>query len=113
MGSSIGVINTSTSSCTHQNSITGSPAPSGRPPAISARDYVESLHQNNKATLLYGKNNVHVQPVSVFGILLIFVHIKIFFYFCEFFYIKFILIFSFIERTRRSNAWIHVSPSKP
>ncbi|KAG1714265.1 Small G protein signaling modulator 2 [Nymphon striatum] len=27
-----------------------------------ARDYVESLHQNNKATLLYGKNNVFVQP---------------------------------------------------
>ena len=31
---------------------------------LNARDYVESLHQNNKATLLYGKNNVHVQPVS-------------------------------------------------
>lgn len=31
---------------------------------MNARDYVESLHQNNKATLLYGKNNVHVQPVS-------------------------------------------------
>lgn len=29
---------------------------------LNARDYVESLHQNNKATLLYGKNNVHVQP---------------------------------------------------
>ncbi|XP_037795802.1 small G protein signaling modulator 1-like, partial [Penaeus monodon] len=29
---------------------------------VNARDYVESLHQNNKATLLYGKNNVHVQP---------------------------------------------------
>ncbi|CAM1308797.1 SGSM2 (predicted) [Pycnogonum litorale] len=28
----------------------------------AARDYVESLHQNNKATLLYGKNNVLVQP---------------------------------------------------
>ncbi|XP_066982127.1 small G protein signaling modulator 1-like isoform X2 [Macrobrachium rosenbergii] len=28
----------------------------------NARDYVESLHQNNKATLLYGKNNVQVQP---------------------------------------------------
>lgn len=32
---------------------------------LNARDYVESLHQNNKATLLYGKNNVHVQPVSI------------------------------------------------
>ncbi|KAG8189167.1 hypothetical protein JTE90_018459 [Oedothorax gibbosus] len=26
------------------------------------RGYVESLHQNNKSTLLYGKNNVMVQP---------------------------------------------------
>lgn len=26
------------------------------------RDYVESLHQNSKSTLLYGKNNVLVQP---------------------------------------------------
>lgn len=31
--------------------------------AHCAKDYVESLHQNNRATLLYGKNNVHVQPV--------------------------------------------------
>ncbi|XP_078410573.1 small G protein signaling modulator 1 [Cetorhinus maximus] len=29
---------------------------------LSARDYVESLHQNSRATLLYGKNNVLVQP---------------------------------------------------
>ncbi|KAF2364582.1 hypothetical protein FHG87_004670, partial [Trinorchestia longiramus] len=28
----------------------------------NARDYVDSLHQNYKATLLYGKNNVLVQP---------------------------------------------------
>ncbi|XP_037872308.1 small G protein signaling modulator 2 isoform X2 [Bombyx mori] len=28
----------------------------------SAKDYVESLHQNSTATLLYGKNNVRVQP---------------------------------------------------
>ncbi|CAG0890963.1 unnamed protein product [Darwinula stevensoni] len=27
-----------------------------------AKDYVESLHQNNRVTLLYGKNNVVVQP---------------------------------------------------
>lgn len=27
-----------------------------------AKDYVESLHQNSKSTLLYGKNNVIVQP---------------------------------------------------
>lgn len=28
----------------------------------AAKDYVESLHQNSRATLLYGKNNVHVLP---------------------------------------------------
>lgn len=33
-------------------------------PASVAKDYVESLHQNSKATLLYGKNNVLVLPVS-------------------------------------------------
>ncbi|XP_053617034.1 small G protein signaling modulator 2-like isoform X2 [Plodia interpunctella] len=31
----------------------------------SAKDYVESLHQNSTATLLYGKNNVRVQPKDV------------------------------------------------
>lgn len=31
---------------------------------MSAKEYVESLHQNSKSTLLYGKNNVMVQPVS-------------------------------------------------
>lgn len=30
----------------------------------AAKDYVESLHQNSRATLLYGKNNVLVLPVS-------------------------------------------------
>ncbi|XP_025022939.1 small G protein signaling modulator 2 isoform X1 [Python bivittatus] len=30
--------------------------------AASARDYVESLHQNSRTHLLYGKNNVLVQP---------------------------------------------------
>ncbi|XP_053375444.1 small G protein signaling modulator 1-like isoform X2 [Mercenaria mercenaria] len=29
---------------------------------LSAREYVESLHQNSRTTLLYGKNNVLVQP---------------------------------------------------
>lgn len=29
-----------------------------------AKDYVESLHQNSRATLLYGKNNVMVLPLS-------------------------------------------------
>ncbi|XP_030379020.1 small G protein signaling modulator 1 [Scaptodrosophila lebanonensis] len=33
--------------------------------ASVAKDYVESLHQNAKATLLYGKNNVHVLPKDV------------------------------------------------
>ena len=32
---------------------------------MSVKDYVESLHQNSKSTLLYGKNNVIVQPVSL------------------------------------------------
>lgn len=31
--------------------------------ATAAKDYVESLHQNSRATLLYGKNNVLVLPV--------------------------------------------------
>ncbi|XP_053937972.1 small G protein signaling modulator 1 isoform X2 [Cuculus canorus] len=34
-------------------------------PSLSARDYVESLHQNSRATLLYGKNNVLVQPLAL------------------------------------------------
>lgn len=29
---------------------------------FSPKEYVESLHQNCKSTLLYGKNNVYVQP---------------------------------------------------
>jgi small G protein signaling modulator 1 len=33
-------------------------------PASTAKDYVESLHQNSRATLLYGKNNVLVHHVS-------------------------------------------------
>ena len=31
--------------------------------ALTARDFIESLHQNNKSTLLYGKNHVFVQVV--------------------------------------------------
>ncbi|XP_077354471.1 small G protein signaling modulator 1 isoform X1 [Festucalex cinctus] len=31
-------------------------------PLVWAREYVESLHQNSRATLLFGKNNVLVQP---------------------------------------------------
>uniref|UniRef100_A0AAQ5Z5R5 Small G protein signaling modulator 1a n=1 Tax=Amphiprion ocellaris TaxID=80972 RepID=A0AAQ5Z5R5_AMPOC len=34
-------------------------------PSPSAREYVESLHQNSRATLLFGKNNVLVQPVTI------------------------------------------------
>ncbi|XP_062384594.1 small G protein signaling modulator 1 [Sardina pilchardus] len=33
-------------------------------PTFWARDYVESLHQNSRATLLFGKNNVLVQPTD-------------------------------------------------
>ncbi|XP_056593084.1 small G protein signaling modulator 1 isoform X2 [Triplophysa dalaica] len=33
-------------------------------PSLWARDYVESLHQNSRATLLFGKNNVLVQPTD-------------------------------------------------
>ncbi|KAK7790586.1 hypothetical protein R5R35_005950 [Gryllus longicercus] len=53
----------------------GTPPQRRRPPALNfrrslgeervppaARDYVESLHQNSRATLLYGKNNVLVLP---------------------------------------------------
>lgn len=30
-----------------------------------AREHVESLHQNAVATMLFGKNNVEVQPVRI------------------------------------------------
>ncbi|ESO11592.1 hypothetical protein HELRODRAFT_71468, partial [Helobdella robusta] len=36
---------------------------SSRTTPMIAKEYVESLHQNNKSTLLYGKNNVIIQPV--------------------------------------------------
>ncbi|XP_029787354.1 small G protein signaling modulator 1-like [Suricata suricatta] len=36
-------------------------------PSCSARDYVESLHQNSRAALLHGKNHVLVQPVRDTG----------------------------------------------
>lgn len=32
------------------------------PPRGAAKEYVESLHQNSKTTLLYGKNNVLMHP---------------------------------------------------
>ena len=38
------------------------PQESGKLPKV--KEYVEWLHQNPKTTLLYGKNNVYVQPVS-------------------------------------------------
>lgn len=37
-------------------------------PLMWVKDYVESLHQNSRATLLFGKNNVLVQPVCVFRV---------------------------------------------
>ncbi|XP_067136367.1 small G protein signaling modulator 1-like isoform X3 [Centruroides vittatus] len=42
--------------------ISGSSEEGHRMIPVVARDYVESLHQNSKSTLLYGKNNVLVQP---------------------------------------------------
>lgn len=39
-------------------------------PSLSAREYVESLHQNNRVTLLFGKNNVLVQPVTLWLLLI-------------------------------------------
>ena len=42
----------------------GSSDDSSRSSTSTAKDYVESLHQNNKVTLLYGKNNVFVLPVK-------------------------------------------------
>ncbi|CAL4063725.1 unnamed protein product, partial [Meganyctiphanes norvegica] len=49
-------------SCEDMNMSVGSIDGRQRSAPLNAREYVESLHQNNKATLLYGKNNVHVQP---------------------------------------------------
>lgn len=37
------------------------------PSANAAKDYVESLHQNARATLLYGKNNILINPVRICG----------------------------------------------
>lgn len=51
-------LNTSTDECT-----TGAGLKSIASTTV-AKDYVESLHQNSRATLLYGKNNVHVVPVN-------------------------------------------------
>ena len=33
---------------------------------LLAREHIESLHQNSHAALLYGKNNVYLEPVSQF-----------------------------------------------
>ncbi|VEL18937.1 unnamed protein product [Protopolystoma xenopodis] len=47
--------------------VTGPPAGALMPCqnlALLAKDYVESLHQNTKSTLIFGKNNVLVQTVS-------------------------------------------------
>ena len=33
---------------------------------LLAREHIESLHQNSHAALLYGKNNVFLEPVSSF-----------------------------------------------
>ncbi|XP_036222473.2 small G protein signaling modulator 1 [Bactrocera oleae] len=52
-------LNTSTDECT-----TGAGFKSIASTTV-AKDYVESLHQNSRATLLYGKNNVYVVPKDV------------------------------------------------
>ena len=31
---------------------------------LLAREHIDSLHQNSYAALLYGKNNVYLEPVS-------------------------------------------------
>lgn len=46
-----------------EDHITGSPVTRNSTICWSPRDYVESLHQNSRSTLLYGKNNVIMQPV--------------------------------------------------
>ena len=33
----------------------------------TAKEYVMSLHQNSRSVLLYGKNNVSVQPVRTYS----------------------------------------------
>lgn len=37
---------------------------------LLAREHIESLHQNSHAALLYGKNNVYLEPVSIQIVLL-------------------------------------------
>lgn len=49
------------------------------PLSWSPRDYVESLHQNSRSTLLYGKNNVLIQPVR--NVFLLITLIQFFYYF--------------------------------
>lgn len=53
----------------YRRSLHGVSSEEGRQTPTCAKDYVESLHQNSKATLLYGKNNVLVIPVSNIGYL--------------------------------------------
>lgn len=53
----------------HTSSDEGSMASFKSNSLVSAsKDYVESLHQNSRATLLYGKNNVLVLPVSFMNV---------------------------------------------
>jgi hypothetical protein len=51
----------------------GSTSPSGEEFVVApslAREHVESLHQNASANMLFGKNNVEVQPVSCVSFIL-------------------------------------------
>lgn len=70
-----------------------------RSPAVSTnpgKDYVESLHQNAKSQLIYGKNNVLVQPVANSKK-------KRFFFIIE---------FRYSGTWSRSNTWIFISAFK-
>ena len=75
---------------------------------MSAKDYVESLHQNNRATLLYGKNNVMVLPVIMQK-----KNINL-----QPIYFKFWRgghgdeVFLFLERAFRTHGWLSITTSK-
>lgn len=68
---------------------------------VSAKDYVESLHQNSRATLLYGKNNVLVLPVSLYEVISLRVDVML----TSFFFSL------YEERHERTNAWLLISAS--
>jgi len=64
---------------------------------ISPKEYVESLHQNFKSQLIYGKNNILVKKVSIFAF-----EIKFFLQRMKIFYFKFLF------KERQINKWLFV-----